>query len=140
MKIISLMIIGFYLAGCGVNCSGEPPKRAYSHQGGGYGMQYHISLYPPYASLSHALKCNEYEYLVIHIYTDDLGDIRGDRVIWKNNDGYDIPFDDNGDSKENITLMLSQKQIVVTGFKNNRDNGTYKVDDGPPDSWGVPIN
>ncbi|RUM71190.1 MAG: hypothetical protein DSZ08_03385, partial [Sulfurovum sp.] len=85
-KIVLFIIMILGVVGCGTNCFSKPPNRAYFHQTGGYGMQYHISIYMPTALSPHSptLKCSEYEYAKIDFYTDDLGQISGDRVIWKN--------------------------------------------------------
>ena len=136
--LTTMMILG--LIGCGVNCPSKPPRRAVFHENGDRGMMYHITIYIPYGQLSHSPQCTQYSYIPIHIYADSLGTLRGDEVIWDNGYGQDLPFQDNGDKKENIVLNISKEKIVIKGFRDNHQNGTYKVETSSPDSWGVPID
>ena len=141
-KILLLIIIGFGIIGCGINCSGKPPKRAYFHQDKGYDMRYHISLYfsAPIGSHSVSVKCTEYEYVAIHIYVDDVGVVKGDSIIWKNGRGDEFPLEENGDQGENITVGITNDTVTVNGFQDNKINGTYKVETTSPDSWGEVIH
>jgi hypothetical protein len=139
MKYILSFIMVLGLIGCGINCSGKPPKRAYIHQVGGYSMQYHYSIYIPSAKSGHSpsVKCSEYEYSKIDIYTDDLENVRGDAVIWKSLYG-DLAFEDYGENPANITLDFSTEKVIISGWSSIND-GTYKVETSSPDSWGIPI-
>ena len=84
-RIIFLVLAGLILVGCGVNCKGEPPKKAKYVEGGGYGMQYHFILYYPQGDAAHtpSLKCTKYTYTPYDVYTDDLGRVSGANVIWR---------------------------------------------------------
>ena len=139
-KILLWTVICFGIVGCGMNCSGEPPKRAYNHQGGGYGMRYHYSIYIPSALSGHSpsVKCTKYEYAKIDIYTDDLGTITGDKVIWNNLYG-EVAFQDYGEDPKNITLHFSNEAVTISGWS-SANNGVYKIETTPPESWGVPIH
>ena len=137
-KILFFIMISLGFVSCGVNCSGVPPKRAIMHESGGYDMTYYFSIYIPVSGLSHSPSCPKYEYAKIDIYTDDLGMITGDKVIWKSLYG-DLAFEDYGEDPENITLQLSNEKVIISGWSRIND-GTYKVEISSPDSWGVPIS
>lgn len=137
-KILLIFVVSFGLIGCGVGCSNKPPKRAVMHENSGYGMTYHFSIYIPVSGLSHSAKCSEYEYSKIDIYTDDLGTTTGDRVIWKSLYG-DLAFVDYGENPANITLSFSNEKVVISGWSSIND-GTYKIENTSPNSWGVPIS
>ena len=129
--LVSLfMIIG--LGGC-IGCEKKPSKQAYFHSNGGLSMQYHITIYEPYGKLSHGIGCTEYEYIPIHIYTDELGKMKGGEVIWRNPDGEEMPFLENGENPAQITLNISKSNISVYGFKSKNTNGMYKVGTIPPE-------
>jgi len=87
---------------------------------------------------SPTLKCSEYVYSKIDFYTDDLGQINGDKVIWKNSYG-DVNFSDYGEDPAKIRLYFSKEKVAVSGW-NSYNDGTYKVETTSPDSWGVPID
>jgi len=133
--VIGLIILG--LTACGINCSGKPPKRAYIHSTGGMGMQYHVSIYIPGSGVQHSPRCPSYDYAKIDIYTDSLGNLRGDEVIWNNSYG-EVGFTDYGIDPKNIQLLLSSDKVVVTHW-DDVHNGTYKVETSSPASWGVSI-
>jgi len=139
-KIVLLIIMIFVIVSCGVTCPSAPQKRAYFHQSNEYNMRYHISIYLPTALSPHSptVKCSEYEYSKIDLYTDDLGEVRGDRLIWKSIYG-DVNFSDYGENPANIMVYFSKEKVVITGWNTN-DDGTYKVETTSPDNWGVPIN
>jgi len=135
MKKISIILISLImmigLIGC-IGCDDKPSKRAYFHNNGGLGMQYHITIYEPYGQLSHAVGCTKYEYIPLHIYTDNLGIMKGDAVVWKNPSGDDMPFSENGEDPSRITLNISKNSIIVHGFKSKNTNGKYKVKNTAP--------
>jgi hypothetical protein len=136
-KILLMIIVSLGLVSCGINCESKPPKRAIMHQLGGMGMQYHFSIYIPGSGIQHSAKCPSYDYAKIDIYADNLGSLRGDEVIWNNSYG-EVNFTDYGENPHNIQLILSAKQVVISNWTSS-NNGTYEVEDTPPDSWGVPI-
>ena len=136
-----ILIMMCLVVGCGINCPSKPPKRAYFFNGGGYGMSYHVAAYRPASQLSHnPTACTKYEYISFHIYFDEYGTFNGDEIVWKNFQGGDIPFVENGEVQSNITITISKDKIVIKGFRNQIENGTYKIETSSPDSWGVPID
>lgn len=145
MKKIIILIASIFIAIGLVGCLGcgdkKPPKRAYVHQGGGHGMAHHISYYFPLAILSHSSPCTKYEYATIHMYMDHLGALTGDEIIWKNFEGQDVPFEERGESIDNIRVSIDSTKVMlsglVSGYKN--ENGTYKIETSSPDSWSTPI-
>ena len=38
---------------------------------------------------------------------DHLGTLRGDKIIWKNFEGHDVPFEENGESIDSTKVILS---------------------------------
>lgn len=139
MKIIITMVTIFILGGCGI-CDDEPPKRAIIVEDNRYGMTYHIQVYVPFSGLSHGLGCTKYEYVLINIYSDILGQLDGDEILWKNSDGNEWPFVENGDREENIKVFITKSSVTISGFTNNRVNGNYKVVTTDPNSWNISIN
>ncbi len=138
-KMLLYLAIGLGLIGCGTECLNKPPKRAFVHANGGYNMIYHVSIYIPTSGISHnPTDCTGYEYAKIDIYTDDMGTVTGDKVIWKSLYG-DVGFKDYGVDPANITLVFSNKSVVIAGW-DRYHNGTYKIETTSPDSWGVPIS
>jgi len=140
--LISIMMsIG--LSGCTCNDK-KPPHRAFYNKTSNYGMQYHITLYEAFQDGgAHSIQCGDWHYIPTHIYTDRLGVIEGDEIIWKNLDGQEFPFEENGMSASEVHLNITKKSIEVQGFTyksgNDTMNGTYRVEVSSPDSWGVPI-
>lgn len=139
--LIGSILITIGLVGC-LGCGEKkPPKRAYMHQGGGYGMAYQISYYFPLAMLSHSSPCKKYEYVTTHMYMDHLGTLSGDEIIWKNFEGQEIPFGERGESIDNIRVSIDSNTVkvdgLVSGYKD--ENGIYKIETTPPDSWDTPI-
>jgi len=139
-KIIISILIGLSLLaiGCSVDCGSKPPKRAIKHKSGGMNMQYHFTIYVPGRGVQHSAKCAPWTYGPIEIYSDNLGALLGDEVLWNNIYG-EVSFVDNGVDPHNIKLNLSETQISIQGMGNQHD-GTYKVEITSPDSWGVPID
>lgn len=138
-KLLLLLAIGLGLISCGTDCLNKPPNRAYIHESSGYDMTYHFSIYIPSSGISHnPTDCTEYEYAKIDIYTDDMGTITGDKVIWNNLYG-EVAFQDYGVDPANITLNFLNKAVTISGW-DRYHNGTYKVETSSPDSWGTPIS
>jgi len=121
-----VLILG--LAGCSSGCPNEPPKKATISPG--QLMQYHITLYAPYGQLSHSgAGCTQYEYLIIHIYTDRLGTMRGDEALWRYENGDELNLSEVGENAHNVQLNISQSSVDVSGFRATfeRENGHYPV-------------
>jgi len=145
MKKIAILVISLTIMLSFMGCNKKPPKRAYYNKESAYGMRYYISLYfatNTSGSHSPSLKPAKYEYSTMYIYSDDLGTLKGDKVIMVDGINEPLPLAETGQQKEDITLILSKKQIVIEGFNNNQKfrNGTYQVETSSPDSWGVPID
>lgn len=142
LTIVSVMLAMMILVSC---CSDKkPPHRAIYSQTSGHDMQYHIILYEPFSDGgAHSLKCGSWNYIPTHIYTDNLGELRGDEVIWKNLDGQDFPFEERGQASHDIYLNITLNTIEIKGFSyksgNDTMNSSYKVETSSPDSWGIPI-
>jgi len=145
MKKIIILIASIFIAIGLVGCLGcddkKPSKKAYVHKGGGYGMAYHIAYYFPLAISSHSSPCTKYEYATTHMYMDHLGALRGDEIVWKNFEGQDIPFEERGESIDNIRISIDSNIVkvdgLVSGYKD--ENGIYKIETTSPDSWDTPI-
>ena len=135
--VLMFVVLILGLVGCGINCDPKPPKRAIMHSTGGMGMQYHFSIYIPGSGVQHSPRCPVYDYAKIDIYADSLGILRGDEVVWMNSYG-EVNFSDYGENPRDIQIMLSSQQVVISNWSSS-NNGVYKVEDTPPDSWGVPI-
>jgi len=140
LTIIGSIMIAMGLIGC-IGCDSKPPKRAYQHKNGGLGMQYHYVIFEPSGELSHSPGCTKYEYIPLHIYVDDIGTVSGDSVVWKNPEGNEVPFEEQGENEKNIVLLITKDKIIVSGFLNGYKNlnGTYQIETSSPDSWGVSI-
>jgi hypothetical protein len=144
-KVIAITVIILGLIGCSINCPSMPPKRAVMHQGGGMGMQYYFTLYLPMEGTSHSptLKCPKQEYQVTHVYTDDLGTVQRENLIWKirlyGNEYRPIPETDVAQSQ--TTLTFTKKDVIVQGLTGNFEiyNGTYKIETSSPESWGIAL-
>ena len=141
-KIVSLLIgICFLFAGCGIVCGSKPPKRAYLFNDSGYGMPYHAAVYRPASELSHnPATCTKYEYYSFQLYFDHYGTLNGDEIIWKNFQGGEIPFVENGEVQSNITVTITKDKITISGFNDNTNNGEYPIEKLGPETWGVPYS
>jgi hypothetical protein len=138
-KIVLVIVMILGIVGCGINCPSKPPKRAYVFNDGGYGMSYHVAVYVPASQLSHNLTaCTKYEYDSFHMYVDHFGTLNGDEIIWKNFEGGEIPFAENGEVQSDITVKIFKDKIVLSGFKDNAENGVYKIETTPPDGSLIP--
>ena len=135
---LGILIMMCLVVGCGVNCLSKPPKRAIMHNTGGMGMQYHFTIYIPGTGVQHSPSCPTWTYGTIEIYSDNLGNQRGDEVLWNNIYG-EVGFSDYGENPHNIQLFLSKDKVLISGWA-DAQNGTYKVETSSPDSWGVPID
>jgi hypothetical protein len=87
------------------------------------------------------LKCIKYEYGKSHIYTDNLGSVNGDSVIWKSfyqGQNFNMVPTDVLDSAH---FVFGDKSIQISGLKDVYEylNGTWKIEKTSPDSWGIPI-
>jgi len=126
ISIIVMICIG--LVSCGVNCKGEPSKKAKYVDGGGYGMQYHFILYYPQGDAGHtpSLKCTKYTYVAYDVYTDDLGKVSGANVIWHYERGEDNYFNQ---IKESAIFIFDKSKVTVSGLYDGNEylNGTYPV-------------
>ncbi|RUM71191.1 MAG: hypothetical protein DSZ08_03390 [Sulfurovum sp.] len=144
-KIVLLIIMILGIVGCSVNCPDKPPRRAYMHNNGGMGMRYHFTLYYPDQGNSHSpnLKCPKNEYTITHLYTDDLGTVKRNDLIWTmkwvGNEYKEIPLDST--VRKNIQFTFTQSTITVQGVTGDlvHLNGTYKIETSPPSSWGVEL-
>ena len=141
ITIISSLLMIVLLSAC--TCGKKkPPHRAIYSQESGYGMQYHIILYQPsYGGATHSFRCGSWTYSEFHIYTDNLGAMKGDDVIWKNGGGHfdGLPFSKNGQQMHDINLVITKNNIQISGVKGNIFNGKYRVETSSPDSWGIRI-
>ena len=124
--LITMMILG--LVGCGSTCPSEPPRYAQYIEGGGYGMQYHFKLYDVRGDAQHtpSLRCTQYTYITTDLYTDDLGNVNIDSIIWidnYNNNAYPA------EQKNQMKLYVSKSKIVVSGHTGvySSLNGTYPI-------------
>jgi len=140
LTITGSIMIAMGLIGC-IGCDSKPPKRAYQHKNAGLGMQYHYVIFEPSGELSHSLGCTKYEYVPLHIYVDDIGNVSGDSIVWKNPEGNEVPFGEQKENEKNIILSITKDKIRVSGFLNGYKNlnGTYQIETSSPDSWGVSI-
>ncbi len=138
---LGILVMMCLMVGCGINCSSKPSKRAYIHNKGGLGMQYHFVLFEPSGKLSHSAGCTEYEYIPLHVYVDNMHNVKGDEMVWRNPEGYEVPFAEFGENPEDIRLSINQNQINVSGLRDGYKNlnGAYKIEVSSPDSWGVSI-
>jgi hypothetical protein len=137
-KIVLYIMMILSIVSCGVICDSKPPKRAIMHNTGGMGMQYHFTIYIPGSGVQHSPRCPTWTYGTIEIYSDKLGNVLGDEVLWNNIYG-EVNFSDYGEDPHNIKLYLSSDKVVIQGW-GDVQNGTYKVETSSPDSWGVPID
>jgi len=139
-RIIFLVLTSLLLVGCGVNCKGEPPKRAIMHNTGAMGMAYHYTLYKPLANKSHSasFECTDYSYFPSEVYTDNLGTVDLNSLIWKNLDGDDMPIR----NRNKVKFIFSSQYVTINGLENEEIKnygGRYKIEISSPDSWGIPI-
>ena len=133
-----VMLIG--LSGCFFD-EKPPPARAFFNKTSAYGMQYHIILYDPASNGgTHTMKHQSWTYSPFHIYTDRLGTLTGEDVIFKNLDECPPPFEENGQNNSDIHLSITKDTINISGVKGGIFNGTYKVETSPPSSWGIEID
>ena len=141
MKWIISVIAVLGLVACGVHCDPKPPKRAYFYPDGGHGMAYHIGVYRPYGELAHSgAGCTKYDYSSFQMYTDkNSGTIRGDEIIWKNYFDENAPIEEQGNILSYITVIITHDTVEIRGFKDTKENGIYKIEHTPPESWGVPL-
>lgn len=140
-KIITLIIVSLVLVSCAINCDSKPPKRAIMHATGAMGMQYHFTLYEPVEGSSHggSFKCPKIEYLPSQVYTDDLGTVSRNNLVWISYYNEEIPFDEN--MRQNTSFTFTKREVTIKGLTQDfKDlNGVYKIEETSPDSWGVPI-
>ena len=131
--LTTMMILG--LVGCGVNCPSKPEARAYYYQGKSSMMTYHIGLFFPLSSSSHSpsLKCPRISYLKLDVYTDKLGNVNGDEVIFEDH-GYRYNLD------QSVKFFFAKNEVSVNHMLDPNVDGTYKTESTPPESWGVPID
>ena len=142
--IISIMML-LGLMGCAINCPSLPPKRAIMHKTGGMGMRYHFTLYFPQEGSSHSpsLKCPKQEYLPSQVYTDDLGVVKRENLIWNTRlfaDTY-APIPESEAIQKQTTIIFTEKDVTVQGLTGDFEpyNGTYKIETSSPESWGIDI-
>jgi len=143
-KIVLLIVMILGIGGC-INCPSIPPKRAILHKAGGMGMQYHFTLYFPEEGNSHSptLKCPKQDYLVSNIYTDDLGVVKRDNLIWNIRlfaDEY-RPIPESEAIQKHTTLIFTKKDVTIQGLTGDFEtyNGTYKIETSSPSSWDVEL-
>ena len=124
--LTTMMILG--LVGCGTTCPNEPPRYAKYIEGGGYGMAYHFEIYDVQGDAQHtpSSRCTQYTYIRTDLYTDDLGNVNIDSIIWidnHNNNAYPA------EQKNQIKLYVSKSKIVVSGHTDiySSLNGTYPI-------------
>jgi len=137
--LISLLML-MLLISCNCN-EKKPPARAFFNKTSAYGMQYHITLYEPASNGgTHTMKCQSWTYSPFHIYTDRLGTLTGEDVIFKNLDECPPPFEENGQNNSDIHLSITKHTINISGVNGGIFNGTYKVETSSPSSWGIEID
>ena len=124
--LTTMMILG--LVGCGTTCPSEPPRYAKYIEGGGHGMAYHFEIYDVQGDAQHtpSLRCTQYTYIKTDLYTDDLGNVNIDSIIWidnYNNNAYPA------EQKNQMKLYVSKSKIVVSGHTGAYSslNGTYPI-------------
>jgi len=121
------MLVSLVLIGCGINCKGEPPKKAKYLDGGGQGMMYHFQLSDPQGDAQHTPgKCTNYTYTRTDLYSDDLGYVDVDSVIWidvRGNVAYPI------EQKNQMKIFLSKEKVVISGHTGDYAylNGEYPI-------------
>jgi len=129
-RIVFLALAGLILVGCGVNCKGEPPRKAEYIQGGGHGMLYHFKLYDTRGDAGHtpSLKCINYRYVTSDVYSDKLGTVTASDIIWIDMQGNEV-FSLNADQMEQMRMYLSMQKVVITGYINEyaSENGEYPI-------------
>jgi hypothetical protein len=134
-----VMILG--IVGCGINCPSKPPKRAILSQNSGYGMRYHFILYEPVEGSPHSpsFKCPKQEYLSSNVYTDDLGRVNRNNLVWISFYNEEIPFDET--MKKNTFFTFTKEFVEINGLTGDFQdlNGKYKIETTSPDSWGISI-
>jgi len=127
-RIVFLALAGLILVGCGVNCKSEPPRKSEYIQGGGYGMVHHFRLYDPQGDAGHtpSLKCTQYTYTKTDLYSDDLGNVTADEIVWidlRGNNAYPA------EQKNQMKIYLSKNKVIISGHTGEYAylNGTYPV-------------
>jgi len=105
-------------------------------------MMYHLGIFPPYGNLSHSSGvCTQYVYASSHLYMDkNHGTLRGDEIVWKNIFGEDLPIEERGGILSDIRVTISKDSVTISRSSLESDNGIYKIESTPPNSWGVLIN
>ena len=143
-KIILALMVLFGLIGCGINCDPKPPNRAIMHKTGGMGMRYAFTLYSAQDDASHSpQRCISYSYLPTYVYTDDLGTVSRENLIWNvrlyGNEFRSLP--ESEAMQKQTTLIFGKNTITVQGLTGDFSyyNGVYQIETSAPDSWGVPI-
>lgn len=133
--IITLFIVSLFFVSC-INCN-MPPKVAYKHTTGDKGMEYHFTIYSPDASGPYfstgITNCPEYSYFPINLYTDNLGLVELDTIVWTNVFGGEgLPIDES--MRVNVKFNISSSEIIVSGLTGDFTdiNGRYKIQDSPP--------
>ena len=134
-KIILMLVLLFGLISCGINCPSKLEARAYYYQGKSSMMTYHIGLFFPLSSSSHSpsLKCPRISYLKLDVYTDKLGNVNGDEVIFEDH-GYRYNLD------QSVKFFFGKDEVRVNNISDPNVDGIYKVERSSPNSWGVPID
>jgi len=143
-KTILSIVVLLGLVGC-INCPSLPHKRAIAHSTGKMGMQYSFTLYLPMEGNSHSpnLKCPKQEYQATYVYTDDLGSVKREDLIW-NIRLFGDTFASLPESKaiqQRTTLTFTKNTVTVQGITGDLKpyNGTYKIETSSPESWGIEI-
>lgn len=142
-RILILIFSSLLLVGCGVVCKDEPPKRAVMQENGGMGMQYHFVLYEPVGDAGHtpSLKCTNYEYGRSHLYTDSLGVVQGDAIIWEAYHQGESASMLPEDIQNHTSFIFSKSAVTIKGATEAYSylNGEWRIETSSPNSWGVPI-
>jgi len=141
MIFLGVLAMLCLVVGCAVNCPSLPPKRAIMHNTGGMGMRYHFTLYEPVEGYAHtpSAKCPKQEYLPSQVYTDDLGVVNRNNLIWISFYNEEIPFDEA--MKRNTQFIFTKESVTIQGLTGDFQdlNGVYKIETTPPSSWSVSI-
>ena len=131
---LGVLVMMCLVVGCGINCSSKPPKIATIESNGGYGMQYHITIYVPTSFSSHNDICTKFGYDSVNLYLDKLGKLKGSDIVWKNFENYDFPFEENDVNIDDIRVIIESNNIKIYGIKGGLSemNGVYMIESSAP--------
>ena len=128
MKFIMSFLMVLGLVSCGVVCKDAPPRYAEYIEGGGHGMVYHFRLYDVRGD-GGALAgrgCTKYSYIATDLYSDSLGNVVADEVVWIDRLGNTAYPEEQ---KYKLRIFLSKNIIKISGHTGvyAELNGEYPI-------------